>query len=433
MKKLDFFLHAMYAEEFRRTDWVISAFAIVQEAPDAWKNNPYPYRIVQLPTGTFYVDPEKDCQDISPIEGTVPGEPPFRPRDSIRLPVGYVKNMTQETETSYGNLLINFILLIYPFGNKISYKTGTMAVNKIEDEIAPRMRDTPAPGEPRDPKYIYVDEYLKFADAAFYLVGFSQLVVPADTPKSMLTHPDIPALKAKLYEQYKDQLKDQSVIAKIGEELQALDREWLKGDPSEGFFNAKSMKVVRPKLFHQMGSESGLSDSIEANPIKNSLFEGWDIHKFPDMNNNLRAGSFNRGAETMLGGESVKWLLRAAGNINITEDDCGSNMGKLIENADTTKLIGFSLIDQNELPVKITEENAGSYMGQNIRLRTPMFCRLMKTDFCKTCAGDRLSAIPTGAASAISEIGSILMAMFMAAMHGKALMTKMWDYKDQLI
>lgn len=434
MKKLDLFLRAMYAQEYRRTDWVISAFAVIAEDPNGWKKDPYPYRIVQTQTGSWYVDPEKNCEELSPIEGTVPGEAPFKVRDRVRLPVGYVENMFEETETTYGNLLANYILLIYPFGDKIPYKTGSIAADKIEDEIIKRLRDTPEDGTPRDEKYLYVDEYLKFADAAFYLVGFSQLVVPANTPKSIQTHPDMPALKAKLYEQYKDQLKDQAVIARIGAEMQKLDREWLKGDLSEGFFTGKSYKVVRPKLFQHMGSESGLSDSIEANTIKNSLSEGWDIHKFPDMNNNLRAGSFNRGAQTMLGGESVKWLLRAAGNIMITEDDCGSNMGKAVymEGDAAKKAIGFNLMNDDGTTTEVTSENVGTYIGKTVRLRTPMFCRLDKTDFCKTCVGVRLAAIPTGAASAISEIGSILLSIFMKAMHGKVLETNHWDWKDQL-
>ena len=82
-------------------------------------------------------------------------------------------------------------------------------------------------------------------------------------------------------------------------------------------------------------------------PITKSLAEGWDITKFPEMMDGSRAGSYSRGAETMLGGEQVKWLLRTSSNMRITQKDCGSRLGYRMQVTPTTikQLVGFSIVD----------------------------------------------------------------------------------------
>ena len=74
MNRLDFFLAAMQAELFKRRAWVISAFTLTQEAPDAYQKDPYPYRIVTRPTGTFFINPD-NTQELIQIEGTAAGQP----------------------------------------------------------------------------------------------------------------------------------------------------------------------------------------------------------------------------------------------------------------------------------------------------------------------------------------------------------------------
>ena len=54
-------------------------------------------------------------------------------------------------------------------------------------------------------------------------------------------------------------------------------------------------------------------------------------------------------------------------------------------------------------------------------VRSPMYCTLGQTDFCKVCVGVNLAANPTGLSVAISEYGSTILSMFMSASHGKEL------------
>lgn len=434
MNKLDFFLAAMAAQEYRRRAWVISAFSLINEGQDAWKENPYAYRIVQTPAGHFFVDPSQDNQ-LSPIEGTKAGEPVFAIKDRIALQPGQVPNLKKAIETTYGQVLFNYTALVWPFGDKIEFMQGRISPASIEDIIVKRLTDTPDDDSARNTRDIYVDEYLRFCDAMFYLAGFTQLCVPAGSPKAMVAAPGIAELKARLLEENKDRLHDPAVIAKIDAELVAYDRAYLKGDQSEGFLiGNKSFQVVRKKLFGMHGAEVGLSENVDVKLIKNSLSQGWDISAFSAMNDSLRAGSFNRGAQTMLGGESVKWLLRASSNITVTEDDCGSRLGnEFTASEDNYKwLTGFHVIEAKGSTPVVSDEDARTYIGKRVHVRSPMFCKLEKTDYCKACVGARLAENPTGLSAAISEYGSAFLSIYMAAAHGKALTLAKMEIKTAL-
>lgn len=442
MRRHDFFIKAMQAGEYRRRAWVISAFSMIEEDSDSWKKNPYPFRIVQTRGGYFFVN--ETGTELIQLEDCDPIKPPFDHREQFMLKVGEIPNFTQidgieEIKTSYGQLFFNWVMVAYPFGNKIHYQTGRISPDMLEQIVLPRLQDDPQPGDPT-PKSIarnmpiYVQEYLKMADAAFYLAGFTQLWVPAATRKSMTAPPGIAELKARLLEENAGRLHDPAVIAKIDAELIKYDSEYLKDDLSEGFLiSGKSRKVVRRKLFLMTGAETGLEDNIDVQLIPNSLSEGWDIEKFPVMNDSLRAGSFNRGAETMLGGEAVKWLLRASSNMLVTEEDCHSTLGipTVLTEDNQKRYIGFSVVTA-EGHDKLSDETVGKYLGQRVMIRSPMFCRLEKTDYCSVCVGDRLAMSPTALSSAVSAYGSAFMLLFMKKMHGTSLSLAHMDYKTAI-
>ena len=435
MNKRDYFIAACRAEEFRRSNWVISVFAVLREDPEKWKADNYPYRIVQLPTGMWYVNPE-NRDELLKIEDAKPNEPMYHPGRLLTITKGEFPNLQKDRATvTYGNLLVNFTSVIWPFGNKVPYQEGEITASGMEALIVRRLRDTPEEGQAREDKFIYVDEYLKFANSMFYLAGLSQICVPAGSVKAMTSSPDIIPLRNKLIAENKDRLHDAATVAKIDAELVKADKAWIKGDAAEHFFlSGKAYNIIRKKLFLQMGAEMGLDESQNVEYIPQSLAEGWDISKFPAMNNTLRAGSFNRGAQTMLGGESVKWLLRASSNMSVTMDDCGSKLGNLavISEGNKSKWVGFSIVgDQG--PIKVTEENVGSYLGKTLMVRSPMYCKAPKTDFCKICVGDRLAANPTALSSAVAKYGSDFLLLFMAAAHAKALILAKMDYTKTII
>lgn len=452
MNKNDFLKAALKAHCFIRKQWVISAFSLVAEGPEDWKRDPYPYRIVATPTGYFYVDPEHH-DNLLPVDdpsGLGVRVPLFHPHDVLEIVPGDIPNFTQmdvellkvasPMKTNVGNFLWNWIVLCWGLGNKVGYINDRTNPGQVEDAILKRLQDDPQPGDPM-PKSIdrnmpiWTSEYLKVVEAAFYMTGFSQLFVPADTRKSMTAPPGVAEYKAKLIEENKDRLHDPAVIADIDAKLIKYDSEYLKGDESEGFLiTGKSRTTVRRKLFLSMGGEAGLDEeSGRVQFIPNSLTEGWDITKFPVMNDSQRAGSFNRSAQTMLGGESVKWLLRASSNMQVTVDDCGTQLGvpTVFDEKSIQRYVGFHVVTSGGAK-EITAEDAGTYVGKKFMVRSPLLCRLDKTDYCKICVGPRLALNPTALSSAVTEVGSTIMLIFMKAAHAKNLAVAHMDYETEL-
>jgi len=453
MLKRDFFLAAMHALEYKRRAWIISAFALINEAPEDYKRDPYPYRIVQTPTGHFFVSPEN--RELVPIEGAVAGEPIFSVKEKLLIGVSdnipnfisSVKTTEPATETTYGRLLFNFAVLVYSFNNKIAYINKQADPTGIESIIVKRLVDDvkDKDGSIINPfstaenidleAPIYVSEYLKFCNSMFFLTGLTQICVPAATRKVITAAPGIVELKERLLKENEGKLHDPAVIARIDAELVAYDRDYMKGDPGEGFLiNAKSYDIVRKRLFSMHGAETGLDEGNDVALVSNSLSQGWDIEKFPAMINSLRAGSYNRGAQTMLGGESVKWLLRASSNINITEEDCGSTLGMVfdINEGNLNVLVGFHVITPTGTVFIDNIEAAKQYLNKTVSVRSPMFCKLDKTDYCKKCVGKNLSNQPTGASVAISDYGSAMLYISLKAMHGKKLALARMDYKKAI-
>jgi hypothetical protein len=419
MNKRDYFLAALKAGCGRKRGWVISVFAVTDEGAERWKNDPYQFRIVRTPKAIFFVNQNKE---LEPIDDVDPTKPLFVRNEAISLAINDMANVFDPIRTTYGNCLANDVLLCWPFGKKVPFITGRFSTGVIEDAILSKITDDVQPGvSGEDPNAIYINEYLKYVDGTVYLTNFTQLFTPAGTEKTMTFHPLRNELKKRLLEENKDRLHDPAVVALIEAELVKLDKEWLKGDRGEDFYiKGKSFNIVRKKLGGMYGAEPGLEEKVEVDLISNSLSEGWDLKKFASMNNAQRAGSFNRGAQTELGGEAVKALLRASSNINIVKGDCGTKLGKPIDvdGSNYKQLVGRS-VQLKEGPILVDAESAKAYVGRRVMVRSPQFCHSPLTDRCEVCMGKNLADNPDGASVAISNVGSTFLAIFMSAAHSK--------------
>ncbi len=430
MHKHDLFKAVLKSDTYLSVPWVISAFSLTREGPDDWLKDPYPYRIVQTQIGHYYVDPVDDS--LKAIEGCQPGQPVFRFLERIVLDVGDIENVTEETVTSVGTAYFNKACLGSIFGAKIPYVNGRINPNRIEDMINERLVDTPPEGTVRDPSLIYVDELLQFTNTVFDMTNFSQLCTWGMTEKALMPPTGIEEKKKELVEKNKDRLYDPAVIAGIEKELIKFDAEFLKGDPSLNFLlSDKSRKIVRKKLYLDYGAERNLNGSQKVDFIQNSLSQGWEIDKFASMNDALRAGSFDRGSETQLGGVTFKEILRATSNISISVDDCGSTVGREIfvspENLKHIK--GYSIVTPEGAKFIKTDQDAGQYLGKVVHKRSMMYCISEGNKYCKTCAGFNLGSNPEAASMAAAAYGSAFLAMFMSSMHGKTLQTTKLEWK----
>ena len=450
MDRRQYFIECLQAGKYRSKRWIFSVFTLNKNVPtleaknklitgaSLWlaEDTELDYEIMKNPAddkGVYFVDPNNQRQ-LTKIEDVVSTEPVFRVRDRITLNPGDLANVGSEIDTTYGNALINAMVLVWPFGNKIPFITGRINGGDLEEKIGARLKDTPPDGVERDPSFLYVDEFLKYCEAMSSLAGLAPINVPSASRRSMTVDPSVIKRRDELLEQYKDQLGDPAIVARIEEELANLDKATFKGDPAEGFYiSKKGFEVTRKRQFVMVGTESGFGDTKRGvKPITASLQEGWQIEYLPEMADSLRSGSFNRGSQTALGGESVKYFYRIFQNTKVAEEDCGTNGGitRLITKDNWKSFLGLHLVPTNDRSpdtTRLTEEKIKSFIGQRIKVRSPMICKTEGASFCARCVGDSLARSPTGLHIAFADVGSIFMLSFMKKMHGTALRTARYD------
>jgi hypothetical protein len=419
MNKREYFLAAMNAECYRHRGWVHDAFSF-QEETEGTPHVDFPYPLWR--DGSGYHILNTATGQVEHLEGVIDDEEPFGFHDEIKLKKGEVPNLMEDVTTTYGNVLLNYCTLVYSVGSKIPFQIGQIKPGKLE-QMFYHMHDTPDEGAKRAPDVIYADEYQKFQDGVRYVEEFADLCVPAATPFNVMTDPKIAEVRAKLIEQNKDKLNDPAVEAKITAELVKMDKAWIDQDPEKGFYQKeKSFNVTRKKMFLIQGTEAGFEASPEANIIENSLEDGWDITRLPEMNNSLRNGSFSRGAQTALAGEIVKTLLRITQNTSISEDDCHAKFGLpvLITQENFARYVDRYFFNPSKKATYIDEKTAKSLIGKQVDMRSSWSCQTDGYNVCRTCMGKEMGETPKAIGVYVSDVGSALLTTFLKIMHGQS-------------
>ena len=190
MNKKDLFIKAMQAKCYERLAWSFSAFCLIRENEDDYKKDIYPYRIISNPTGYFYCDPDQN-NELVRVEDGIVGTPLYTLKDRLDIEVKDIPNLQSNINTSYGNLLVNWITLVHSFGNKVPYQEGKFSIKKIEKLIIDRIEETPTNESDKKDNLVYIDEYVKFSNSVFFLTGLAQVCVWAATEKMLLPPPGI--------------------------------------------------------------------------------------------------------------------------------------------------------------------------------------------------------------------------------------------------
>lgn len=357
----------------------------------------------------------------------------FLYKDKIELKKGDIANLDMDIETTVGRVLQNLIMLVYPFGDKISYINQRFMPRDIEGIIKDKLVDTPLSSTERSKGFIYVDEYIRYSDACLFLSQLCQICVPGVTEKAITAPPGGREYLAELMDRaVRDgkSLHDPATIADIGQEMEKYDSQYLQGDRSLGFLinKKKDLGIVRKKMFLLYGFDKGFDETSDVDFIDRPLSEGIDYSRIDSYINGSRSGSFSRGAETQLAGVSVKEMLRASSNENIAIEDCHTDLGMRItlteDNISTYR--GFYCF-YNGKEIKLDDNNRDMYLGKTVDMRSPAYCRCEGTSRCARCCGPHLSLHQTGISSAVADMGSVFLNTLMKAMHGKQLATKELD------
>lgn len=462
MLKRDYFIAALKAKSYLYKAWVIECFSkttLPVRSRDRNKNDfsplpiepqrpsftDYPYQLFSDGEQVVFFNPEIDDWEV--LQGVDLNTAPFKFKEVTFVLSGDLPNIpeipvTKENpegalKTTYGNIIVNQVVICHAFGNKITYQNGKFSIKAVENKIAELLTSEPPEGEERNPKLIYTDELRNlYYPAVFSVSGWAQLGAPAATPYTIVTSPEIPELRRRLIEKYKDDLDDPAIIAKIMKELIDADVTFQSNDPEKGFLRpgTKDFDVVRAKTYIMHGVEYDFVDRSKITVIQNPLSDGWDITKLPEMANSLIDGSFNRGAMTALGGEAAKFIGRFFLNTVIAEEDCGSPLGKL-HTVTKNNEEGFHwayFFDESGGLTLMTPELASLSHGKQLLFRSPQYCHTKGGNFCVKCLGKRFENSTNSLGALATETGNIMMGIMMSSMHGRALKVEKWDWNSAL-
>lgn len=428
MNRREYLLAALNNNVYRYAEWVFSVFTVIRESDVAGVVKPFNY---QLRTKNneyvyWYQDEWRSIIDSPPIT-----EPLWRVEEGIEILDQQELALNWEGDfpfvTRVGTLFLNYYCIYSSLGKKLPYQQGKLSISKIEAKIVEKLRDH---GQGDSPDSIYPEEAKAFSTACMNTAGFSAIANPSATPYTLRQAPGITEYRKKLIEEYKDKLDDPAIIAVIEKKLVEYDRAFQAQDPEGGFYiSDKAFNVSRKKLFGMVGLEQPEISGGKTTLIDRSLSEGWDLTKLPAMVDSLRDGSYNRGAMTALGGEAVKFIFRIFATTKITEEDCGSKVGiPVILTKDNMSLyLGNTIILREGKQVKLNKENIEQYLNIPVMVRSPGFCKTANANFCNVCCGEALRGSEGALSALASEVASKMLDVFMAKMHGTALITVPWN------
>lgn len=354
-----------------------------------------------------------DNGKMTPILDQVFGQPLFPIKGELKLKPGDLANVSKPVTTNYGSAIFNACVFIWPFGAKVEYIAERIN-NKMLEKI---VVDANAAGN------MTVDEYLKHKQALGYITLFSQIAVPAATPKSITPSPEAIRIRDELLEKYKDQLEDPAIVALIEKAVVDAYKEYMKGDDAERFIlKDKGYSTVLKKMYVMQGGVSKFDDPTKVDTIPRSLADGIAPEDLPAIVNNLRSGSYDRGAETALGGEAAKFSNRVYQNTKIALPDCESKIGLPVEitKANAKEYKGRYLVGSK---VPLDDAALNSHLGKVIIIRSPAACKVDNGNFCAVCMGDSVANAGLGIGPQCSSVGSVFLSISLSKFHQSALST----------
>lgn len=420
MNTNDFFLNAIRGTAHWKRGWVIRAFAITTEPLSASAEALTPWSILRTPAGVNFVDSTGSLQVIDDARTDTPL---LTAKTVLTVPAGFFEHWPEGGTTTAGNLLYNASCLWPTVGAKFGYINERVNQKNIEKLFAAKMVDDPKDPAQRDPSQVYVSDWLRYGQAIKYMEEFTQIFVWSLSAQSVVPSKAVLQRKQELLTQHAADIGNPVVQAKIFKELEDLDAKLLANDPGAAFITTPKHKLARRKLTIMYGSEQGLDAGAAPKLITQSLHDGLKPENMVDVMNVSRAGSFDRGAETMLGGVEAKWGDRIMSAAKMSEDDCGTTLGYTytVRPMDVDNTTGRYLMDAQGLRLVETTEQAKALVGQRITVRTPARCKAgPSVVWCKYCLGSKLSSNPQSLALAVSAYGSGFLQLFLQSMHAKA-------------
>lgn len=424
VNKLDYFLRSVQDGKYLHRAWLLSVFAILPPDQVDIKNaDTSSGGSVGLVTDSKgQVSVLQDDESYAVISDHVGNTPLFGKDEKVSVKSGSLPMFDKDVNTTYGIFIMNALLLHYPYEGLAKYINGPMSPGMLNGIAYDILKEGKMP----------VDSHIRFENAASMITCLSQVGVPSASRKSVTPNKKAIVLRDKLVKENKDNMNDPAVVAGMQKVLGKEDDDYLKGDPSTGFYIGGKASKGRMRLNTMYGSETDFHDESKIHVMTPSLAEGWDVDNMPMLINTLRGGSYSRGTQTALGGESAKVTSRIFQNYKVEGEDCGTKLGIPITlTADNFEnFIGRSLAGQ---VTPLQDSKLRGMIGKTVTIRSPAFCQAPGTTLCKSCMGKVVSESSVGLNAQAVIAASTFLGLFMGAMHSSgAVNTERYDYKSAM-
>lgn len=431
MKAGELAVKALTEPKMVRTSLIIALFTKVFEEEDAWKKDPYLYRIVTQGGKKFYVNEKKELSEIE-----LKGDNVITPTEKVFVTKKQCANLEGDSEVYFGELLVNYIILVQPFGGKIPFQKDSFSFSKVEDIAASRLASDIDGDE--GGKKILTSELDRYYDACKYFEVFARIFNFSSSEVIMSQAPGSTELKEKLLKgKYKDNISNTISYIKFEKEMQDHDDKYIETDPyAKAFVKGKIKNVSRRKSNIAQGIEPSLGDKSKTKPITRSLNDGWGQtpEELADNMNISVYTSFSKGWLTRVAGQAGKVLIRAMNSFEIVDGDCGTKTGlyRKIDKHNNTMFVGIG-VKEGSTWAYIKDIDEAKKLDGFYVTRSSAYCKKELPQICSKCAGKYLSLDSSRASSASADIAAALLMLSMKAVHSSTATTTKYDLDDAFI
>jgi len=412
MLNIDYFLYAIKAGLLQDPKWYFALFTL---PIDKEQKNEF----VKIEKNRYLVKVENNWIQLSNVTTE---RPALIIEDVVELDKTIFEFLDKTVRIKIGRVIAYYALVIYPFKGKIELKDAYLDIGDLEKQISSKLLD----------KTVTLEEYLVFTDNATFVSNLSKIFSVSATYKNILPPPGINEFRRKKIEELKNKygekaFEDYSVVVELENALKEYDDQWLKDDPSYNkLVSGKIKNIARSKMFLTFGAERGFELDNKATYVEESLLDGYPIEdkkKLSTIFNSIRAASFSRGMDTQKGGVTAKVVLRATSSIKIEHTDCGTKMGvtRDVTKKNYKKYVNRYILVNGKTVLIKNEDDAKSYIGKTIMMRSPQYCKLKTSNLCEKCVDDILKNYETGMSLVMTDISNVLLNDALKKMHGGVL------------
>lgn len=421
-------------EAWRRLTWRMSIFNICRFPKD---KEPREYDITYNEEGEpMYWAVISDDNDTGTVAewrkfaDAKPNEELFWPEEELAVPQSELWGVDKDIISTPGRFVTNWIVLRFSFGTKLPYLVEGGSFMVYEKEIYTRCLKNEE-DEPENTEAIRPSEVDRFMQSLYEVSPMCMAVVPTGTLRSLVTDPEVYRVRDKFLKDNADRLDDPSVIVELIATLESIDKKWLSEDQSIEFYSSKKARMRRRKLLLIGGLETAFREDGSYTLIAQSLAEETELTHAVERFNNVREGSFSRGAETAKGGEQVRIIQMIFQNHRIVPGDCGTKLTypTVLNSYNRERYIGMNAVVDGKL-TEVTPAFVEQNMGKMIKLRRPFLCQQGHVDKCEACTSKRKPDEERAVGNDIAAGASHIMLNAMGAMHGRD--TVVAEYQPKL-